>query len=349
MSVILATATLNPPFKNSSKDIIEAMKKHWFPHMPKDVARKAELIFHGAEISQRYSALPLDVVLQEMSFEQKNNLYIESMIKMGTEVLQKALLENNLSALDLDGIITTSCTGFMIPSVDAHIINRLKMKQNIFRLPVTEMGCAGGTSGLIYADQFLKANPGKKIALVSVEIPSITFQPSDFSVENLVSTAIFADGASCVILGGDEHHGLRIVDWDMYHFPDAIHLMGYDLKNSGLKIVLDRAVPEQIKEHFPRILLPFLQKNKMTVEDVDHYMFHPGGKKIIQMVKNFIEPYGKNISESIDVLNQHGNMSSSTILYILDKKMKQNIKHGTGYMLAFGPGFMAQSLLLSWD
>ena len=220
------------------------------------------------------------------------------------------------------------------------------------RLPVTEMGCAGGTSGLIYADQYLRANPGKRVALISVETPSITFQKNDLSMENLVSTAIFADGASCVILEGadSKKSGLNITDTNMYHFPNATHLMGYNLTNTGLKIVLDKDVPDQIESHFPNILHPFLERNEMKAEDVTQYLMHPGGKKIINMVEKTLATFGKDVTDSKAILKEYGNLSSSTILYIIDRYLQNKGRSGdTAFALAFGPGFVAQSILFKWD
>lgn len=349
MTKVLGTATLRPNFKYSSEEIIEAADKYWLSNVDERTRRIALKIFKGAQIDSRCSVLPLETVFGDLSFEETNNIYIESMIDLGCKVLTKALEDCNIAPTEIDYLITTSCTGFMIPSVDAYMVNKLGMRKDIVRLPVTEMGCAGGTSGLIYAHQFLKANPGKKVALVSVETPSVTFQKNDLSMENLVSTAIFADGASCVILGDTDELAPAIMDTEMYHFDNATHLMGYQLRNTGLKIVLDKEVPNEIKEHFPSILLPFLKKHDLTPQDIEHYMFHPGGKKIINMVENYISEFNKDISDSKDVLKTFGNMSSSTILYILDRFMKKEANKGDkGYMLAFGPGFMAQSILLEW-
>lgn len=349
MTKVITTATLKPEFTYTSEEIIEAADKLWLSQVDEKVRRIAIKIFKGAQIDSRCAVMPLEKIFSDMSFEERNNFYMKSMVDLGTRVLKKALEKANLKPTDIDYIITTSCTGFMIPSVDAYIVNNLGMRNDINRLPVTEMGCAGGTSGLIYAHQFLKSNPGKKVALVSVETPSVTFQKNDLSMENLVSTAIFADGASCVILGDTDKVAPSIVDTNMYHFPNATHLMGYQLRNTGLKIVLDKEVPNEIEAHFPKILLPFLEKNSLSVHDIDHYMFHPGGKKIINMVEKFISEYDKDISDSKNVLKDFGNMSSSTILYILDRYMSKETKEGDkGYMLAFGPGFMAQSLLLEW-
>ncbi len=349
MSKIIHVSTLKPKYRYSTDDIIAKAEELWLNHIDPVQKRVAIKLLKGAEINHRYAVAPLDVIFSDISFEKKNDIYIEAMIEMGTAVLKKALDESGIAASEIDTIITTSCTGFMIPSVDAYIVNRLGLKQHINRLPVTEMGCAGGTSALIYASNFIKANPKSKIAIISVETPSITFQKQDFSMENLVSTAIFADGASCAIVGDTDALRPSIVATEMYHFPDGEYLMGYQLKNSGLKIVLDRDVPEAITSHFPHIFHPFLERNAITPEEIQHYMFHPGGKKIINMVKDYIGRYGKDVSDSVDVLKEHGNMSSSTILHILDRFMKKDIAKGDkGYMLAFGPGFMAQSLLLEW-
>lgn len=349
MSKIIACETLEPQYKYATEEIVAVADKEWLSKGEPQVRRAALKIFNGSGIKTRSSAVPLDLVFKNLSFEEKNNIYIKEMIHMGEKVLRKALDKAQMAPKDIDVLITTSCTGFMIPSVDAYLVNLLGMKQDIIRLPVTEMGCAGGTSALIYADNFLKGNPNLKVAVVSVEIPSITFQLNDFSMENIVSTAIFADGASCVIFGESKECRPTIKATKMYHFPDADKLMGYHLTNTGLKIILDREVPAAIDSHFNNILYPFLEENHVTAEEIHHYLFHPGGKKIINRVDSIVSAMGKDISESKAILFERGNMSSSTILYILEKFMKKNISENElGYMLAFGPGFMAQSLLLEW-
>ncbi|TNE98838.1 MAG: type III polyketide synthase [Deltaproteobacteria bacterium] len=349
MTLIKTVVTQQPPYEYTTDQIVNAVEV-WLKDAPEVIRRKGVKIFRGANIDKRGSVAPLDFIFSDASFEEKNNWYVKSSIEMGEKVLAKALEESGWKANELDYIITTSCTGFMIPSVDAYLINKFGMKQDIVRLPVTEMGCAAGISGLIYVNNFLKANPGKKAALITIEAPSLTFRREDLSLTNLVSTAIFADGATCTLLeGGDEGSGIRILDTDMYHFNESEYLMGYNLTNTGFQIVLDKDVPDSIKSHFPNILPPFLKKNNLEVEDVENYLFHPGGKKIIHMVEDYICRFDKDISDSIDVLRQHGNMSSSTIIFILERFMKKGIKSGEkGYMLAFGPGFSAQSLLVEW-
>ena len=238
----------------------------------------------------------------------------------------------------------------MIPSLDAYLINDLGLRQDIVRLPVTEMGCAAGVSGLIYARNFLKSNPGKRIAIVAVESPTATFQLGDHSMANMVSAAIFGDGAACVLLSSEEEAvGPRIIGEEMYHFKDATHMMGFDLTNHGLKMILDPSVPAIINEHFPNIVHPFLEKFGTSIEAVDHLIFHPGGRKIVQTVETLFGKLGKNIDDTREVLRAYGNMSSATVLYVLERFLEKDIKKGEkGLMLSFGPGFSAQRVLLEW-
>jgi alkylresorcinol/alkylpyrone synthase len=350
MTRIIHMETMKPKYAYSTDEIVEAAKKYWLNDAPELSKRMALKIFKGSDISERNSVVPLEIAFSDLSFEEKNDIYKREMIEYGKILLKKAIENSKIDPKEIDYIITTSCTGFMIPSVDAYLVNELGLRGDIVRLPVTEMGCAGGTSALIYANDFLKANPDKTAVVMCLEIPSVTFQKNDFSPENLVSTAIFSDGFACGVLKGGEGKGAHIVDTDMYHFHEGTHLMGFNLVNTGLKIVLDKDVPKTIEGHFEKIFLPFLKRNEKEIADVHHYMFHPGGKKIINMVESYINDHGKDISESRWVLDNHGNMSSATIMHIFERvSTNRNIQNGDyGYMLAFGPGFMAQSLLLKW-
>ena len=224
------------------------------------------------------------------------------------------------------------------------------MKQDIVRLPVTEMGCAAGISGIIYAQNFLKANPGKRAAVLALEAPTATFQLEDFSMANIVSAAIFGDGAACVLMSSNENdEGVEILGQDMYHFYDATEMMGFKLVDSGLQMVLDKSVPEKIAEHLPEIIHPFLERNGLRISQINHLIFHPGGKKILQTVEDIFGTRGKNIDDTKEVLRLYGNMSSVTVLYVLERFMdKQLPKDEIGLMLSFGPGFSAQQVLLKF-
>lgn len=350
MSVkIKAVAKQLPPYSRNTEDVIPYVEA-WLSGQDERFIRKAVKIFGNAGVDKRYSIMEPDDVFTATTFEKKNNIYIRECTKLAEQSLKKALDKANWKAHDIDYIISVSCTGIMIPSVDAYLVNNLKMKQDIVRLPVTEMGCAAGISGMIYAKNFLKANPGKRAAVVAVESPTATFQLTDFSMANIVSAAIFGDGAATILLSSClEDEGPEIIAEEMYHFYSAEQMMGFKVTDTGLQMILDETVPETIAEHFPNIVHPFLERNKSGIEEINHLIFHPGGRKIIQTVEELFGSLGKNIDDTRQVLKEYGNMSSVTVLYVLERFLEKSIPAGEkGLMLSFGPGFSAQSILLQW-
>ncbi len=350
MSVkIVSVAKQLPQYTRTTQEILPYLKL-WLTGQEERFQRKVMKIFENAAVDRRYSIMDAHEVFLNTSFEEKNDIYVRESIVLAENALKKSLSKAALKPTDIDYIITVSCTGIMIPSLDAYLINNLEMKQDIVRLPVTEMGCAAGVSGMIYAKNFLKANPNKRAAVIAVESPTATFQLEDFSMVNIVSAAIFGDGAASVILSSyEEAEGPEILDEAMYHFYNAEHMMGFKLVNTGLQMILDQSVPQTIADHFPKIVHPFLEKNAMTIEEVDHLIFHPGGKKIVQTVEDLFGALGKNIDDTKEVLKLYGNMSSATVLYVLERFLDKDLPKGdTGLMLSFGPGFSAQRILLRW-
>ena len=347
---IINVATQLPDFSRETKDILPFLDS-WLVNQDDRFKRKVKKIFEGANVDKRYSIMDPAEVFSLYSFEQRNAIYAREMIVLGEKVLKKTLDKANWQPETIDYIITVSCTGIMIPSLDAYLINKLNLRQDIVRLPVTEMGCVGGVSGIIYAKNFLKANPNKRAVVIAVESPTATFQLDDYSMANIVSAAIFGDGAACVLLSSYENEvGPTIVDEAMYHFYDKENMMGFELTNNGLKMILDIEVPDTIEEHFPAIIHPFLERNNLKIEDIDHLIFHPGGKKIVNLVEGLFSDLGKNIDDTKEVLRLYGNMSSATVLYVLERIMANQPKAGDkGVMLSFGPGFTAQRVLLEWE
>lgn len=350
MSVrITSVAKQLPQYSRSTAEIIPFVQA-WMSGQDERFQRKVLKIFEGAGVDIRYSIMDPHEVFTATSFEERNDIYAREAVNIAEQALTKALDKAQLHPRDIDYIITESCTGIMIPSLDAYLINRLKMRQDVVRLPVTEMGCAAGVSGILYANNFLKSDPGKRAVVIAVESPTATFQLQDFSMANIVSAAIFGDGAAAVILSSHEEDiGPEILAGSMYHFFDAEHMMGFKLTNTGLQMILDKTVPETIAAHFPTIVNPFLEKNGVDPADPLHLIFHPGGRKILQTVDEIFGTMGKNIDDTKEVLRLYGNMSSATVLYVLERFLDRGVaKREKGLMLSFGPGFSAQQVLLQW-
>jgi predicted naringenin-chalcone synthase len=338
-----------PDYYRETRDILPFVEL-WLSGQEERFRRKVVKIFEGAGVDRRYGIMNIEEVFSASSFEEKNAIYAREVKKLGSSVLDKALKEKGWKSESIDYIITVSCTGIMIPSLDAYLINELGLRQDVVRLPVTEMGCAAGVSGIIYASNFLRCNPNKRAAVIAVESPTATFQLNDYSMANMVSAAIFGDGAACVLMSSEKGAtGPAVIGEEMYHFHDATHLMGFDVVNTGLKMILDPAVPDTITEHFPAIVHPFLKKHNSSIEKVEHLIFHPGGRKIVQTVATLFGAMGKNIDDTRETLRLYGNMSSATVLYVLERFLSKDIPKGEqGLVLSFGPGFSAQRVLLEW-
>ncbi|MBW3518620.1 type III polyketide synthase [Flavobacterium sp. NKUCC04_CG] len=346
---IVTVAKQLPQYSRTTTEILPYLDI-WLQGQDDRFIKKVKKIFESAAVHKRYSIMEPQEVFTATSFEEKNDIYCREVIVLGEQVLQKALDKAQWDPQSLDYIITVSCTGIMIPSLDAYLINKMKLRQDIVRLPVTEMGCAAGVSGILYAKNFLKANPGKRAAVIAVEAPTTTFQLDDFSMPNIVSAAIFGDGAACCLLSSHESDsGPVILDQEMYHFYDSEQMMGFKLTNGGLQMILDIEVPNTIALHFDKIIHPFLEKNQITIKDIDYMIFHPGGKKIVATVEELFSGLGKDIDDTKEVLMQYGNMSSATVLYVLERIIDRKPQAGErGLMLSFGPGFSAQRVLLQW-
>ncbi|GGG45373.1 chalcone synthase [Croceivirga lutea] len=346
--LIAVTRTL-PKYQRKTAEIIPFVSD-WLASEGERYTRKAIKIFEGSGVETRYGIMDVQDVFTPTDIEEKNARYMQASKEMGAKVLKDALEQESWDPQSLDFIITVSCTGFMIPSLDAYLINELHLNTAAIRLPVTEMGCAAGVSGLIYALQFLQSNPEKRGAIVAVECASATFQHNDKSMANVVSTALFGDGASCVLVSSkEEDKGPKIKAGGMYHFPDSTHLMGFKWSNTGLQMILDPDVPEMIASHFPKIIPPFLEAHGWDIAELNHLIFHPGGRKIVSTAEAIFKAYGKNLDQTKAVLKDFGNLSSVTVLFVLYEFMQLKNPAGTkGLMLSFGPGFSAQRILLEW-
>jgi predicted naringenin-chalcone synthase len=349
---IVQVATELPAHREEASTILTYLEQ-WMQGQSERDKEKARRIFRNSGVQARHSIIPIEEVFSLKSFAQRNDVFIREMIPLAEKVLKKALEAAAWLPTQVDYLITTSCTGIMIPSLDAYLVNRLKMRGDVLRLPVTEMGCAGGTSGLSYAYELMKSKPGKRAAVLSFESPTSTFQPQDFSFTNIVSAAIFGDGLACTLLSSApedvQENQAEIADARMYHFFDEERMMGFDLRENGLHIVLDPGVPLKIEAHFPHIIPPFLADLGWTLQEIDHFVFHPGGKKIIEMVESLVQPMGKDLRHTRHVLSSIGNMSSATVMFVLKACLDQGCRSGQkGIMLSFGPGFSAQQLALEW-
>jgi alkylresorcinol/alkylpyrone synthase len=243
----------------------------------------------------------------------------------------------------------------MIPAVDAYVADALGLGPRLARLPITESGCAGGVVGLARAADYLAAHPDRVALVIALEFASLTFQRGDRSATNVVSTAIFGDGAAAAVMVGREHPRarsarVRLAAAESYFFPGTTHLMGFRLRNAGLQIVLDKALAPFVRREVGRGVDGFLSALRLSRADIRRWVMHPGGRRIVEAMAEQLELAETDLAPTEAVLAEHGNMSSVTVLFVLDEILRnERPRPGErGLLGAFGPGFGAELALLEF-
>ena len=307
-------------------------------------------IVDNSEIEKRYCILPVEELVQPRSLERISEQYRDHAIRLGRTVAAACLERAAMRPPDIDAIITVSCTGVMIPSLDAYLVNAMGFRANVRRLPITELGCAAGASAVARAREFLRAFPGSRVLIVAVELPSLTFQRDSLSQANLISSILFGDGAAAAIVAGDPGPGPRVIDAESFLFPDSIDAMGFNLKDSGFHIVLSRDVPDMVRSQIRELAVAFLERNGLCLDQIDAFVLHPGGRKLLAAIEEELRAPRERTRPSWNVLREYGNLSSASVLFVLHEWLtaERVAPGGRGLMAAFGPGFTAEQVLLQW-
>lgn len=345
MARIISTGTALPPHKVPQSVAKEFARAHFAPHV--NEIEKYLPVYDHSGIDHRYFCMPPQWYLSPTGFAEKNRLYIEWATKLGHEAAERCLQNAGVALrAEIDHIIFVSTTGMATPSIDARLINLLGLPAGIRRTPIWGLGCVGGAAGLIAAHDYIKAYPEAKVLLVAVELCGLTFLFDDLSVSNLVATALFGDGAAAVLLAGDGE-GLETIAGHSRTWPDSLDVMGWNFLENGLQVVFSKSIPAIVKRHARENITEFLAGHDLGLGALEYYLIHPGGPRVIEAYQRALglPPDKTRLIEQ--VLRDHGNMSSVTVLFILDEFMRNGYERGKLALLtALGPGFTSQSLLL---
>lgn len=352
MSYVLSVGTALPEHRVTQQQAAQFALEHFNGRL----AHQGQLmaIFENARIAQRHFVVPLSwFASPDHSWKERNDLYIASAEALGCAAARQALERAAVLPEDVDFIVFVSTTGLATPSIDARLIARLGMRQTTKRLPIWGLGCAGGVAGLARAAEHVRAFPNALALLVAVETCSITFQFHDYSKKNLVATAIFADGAAAVLIGGERwarrcsHQVMRYVAAHSHLFPHSEHVMGWDVVDTGLSVVFAPEIPARIARDMRPVVASFLAEQGLKLADVARYVLHPGGARVLDAYAEAFRLADDDLRDASDVLRAHGNMSSPTVLFVLQRVMQAELPPGQ-YVLtgALGPGFSAELALL---
>lgn len=352
MTRIAAVRGALAPYRHAQAEITDIVARTCLPEGTD--RRVLDRLHRSALVRSRHMTLPLERYEELDGFGAANDVFISAAQGLGAEAVRGALHMAGLTAADVDLLIFTSVTGIATPSIDARLAARLGLRPDVTRLPMFGLGCAGGAAGLARMHDYLLGRPDNVAVLLSVELCSLTFQRNDASMANLVATGLFGDGAAAVVACGadrrDQAAGPTIVDSRSRLYPDTGRVMGWDIKDSGFQVVLDPSVPDVVRRHLADDVEGFLGEHGLKPKDVTAWVCHPGGPKVLRAVTEALDLP----DEALDVTWRHladvGNLSSSSVLHVLrDTLAERRPPPGTpGVLLAMGPGFACELVLLRW-
>jgi alkylresorcinol/alkylpyrone synthase len=348
MPFIAAVSKIDLPDKVDQQTVKEQARAMFSVDFPQ-VDRLIQA-FDNTGIVTRNFVKPLSYYAETTTFKQRNDEYIKLALQYSVEAAEAVIAKAGINKEDITDIIFLSTTGLATPSIDALIINQMQLNPHINRTPVWGLGCAGGVSGMAKANMAAKANPDAVVLLIAVELCSLTLIKSDYSKSNFIGSSLFSDGVAACIVKGDNHSQpksqvtFKATSSKLYY--DSLEVMGWDFSEDGFKVVFSKDIPTFIHQNISKDIEDFLAKHDLQLSDIKNFIFHPGGTKVLDAYTDALQIEGDFLKNTREVMNDNGNMSSVTVLYVLEKFVANGFDDGYGLMLAMGPGFSSEMVLL---
>src|ERR1700736_2988102 len=343
---LLAAATAVPPYPLDQDDVIERVKL-LFGRAP-DLDRLLP-VFLNTGIHRRYSCVPLEWYDRAHGWPERNSIYLGSALDLLEAATNRVLCLTGRQKDDIDSIVVVSTTGIATPSLDALLIERMGLRRTVRRLPIFGLGCAGGVIGLARAASQAAVAPGEIVLFLVVELCALSFRRNDWSASNIVATALFGDGAAGALLSTDGA-GPAVIAAGEHTWPGSLDVMGWDIADDGLSAIFSREIPQLVATQLHDVASDFLARHGLALADIDRFVCHPGGAKVITALEHAFGLGQEALVEAWGVLRDYGNMSATTVLFVLDRMLAAARATGERWeralMNALGPGFTAGFLVL---
>jgi alkylresorcinol/alkylpyrone synthase len=355
---VLAVGRALPPHFATQEALVERFRALWEKrHFNLD---RLEQLHRAVRVGGRHLALPLEAYQRLTSFSQRNDAFIGAAVDLGETALLRALRQAELEPRDIDHLYFVTVTGIATPSIDARLVNRLGLRPDVKRTPIFGLGCVAGAAGLARAADYVRGFPGEVSALLSVELCSLTLQSEDVSIANVIASGLFGDGAAAVLACGAQSHaqaraaparrGPSVLATRSVFYPDTERVMGWDLVDSGFKVVLSQKVPELVRARIRGDVDSFLAAHGLARADIAHWVCHSGGPKVLEAFESALELPRDALARTWTSLRELGNLSSASVLFVLGDLIDAGVaREGElGLLLAMGPGFCSELVLLRW-
>jgi alkylresorcinol/alkylpyrone synthase len=343
---LLSVATAVPPYALEQSDVAQRVRAQFSRSA---VVQRLMPVFETTGIRRRYSCVPVEWYYEQQSWPARNAVYLESAQALLQQAGTQALARANRSAADVGAIVVVSTTGIATPSLDARLLAPMGFAPTTARLPIFGLGCVGGAVGLARAAAMAQAMHGRAVLLLVVELCALWFRREDVSKSNVVATALFGDGAAAAVLEAGAA-GPRIVASGEYTFDDSLDVMGWDVAEDGLRAIFSRDIPHLVQTKLRPVLDAYLAQSGLTRADVDTYLSHPGGTKVLDALESAFGVEAGTLEDSRAILTDYGNMSAVTLLFVLERALREgalaNETWHRAVLTAMGPGFTAAFVTL---
>jgi len=318
-----------------------------------EVVRRLDALHGNVGVEGRHLSIPLEQYASLHTFGDFNDAWIKAAVDLGERAVRQALDRAGLAPRDVDAIFFSTVTGICSPSIDAKLVNRMQLRSDIKRIPMFGLGCVAGASAVSRAADYVRGHPDQVAVVLTIELCSFTWQRDDKTVANLISSGLFGDGAAAAIVVGAKRadgRGPRIVDTRSVFYPDTEGVMGWRISERGFRIVLSPEVPAVARENIGRDVDAFLKDHRIARADIGSWVCHPGGPKVLGAVRDALAITDDDLALSWESLRRVGNLSSASVLLILEATIERArpVRGTRGVMLAMGPAFCSELLLLEW-
>jgi alkylresorcinol/alkylpyrone synthase len=349
---ILSAASAFPEHYYNQTVLRDALKMFWGAKL--ENPRLLDRLWANSGVDGRHLVRRVEEYPAIDTWGKANDIWIQAAEDLGSTAICRALAAAGRGDgfADVGALFFVSITGVSSPSIDARLINRMGLPRNLRRIPIFGLGCVAGAAGIARAADYVRAYPEQIAILLSVELCSLTMQHDDLSIANQISAALFGDGAAAVVIAGDrvEGTGPRIVDTRSSFYPDTEDVMGWAISERGFNIVLSAEVPTVIRENLGRDADELLAQNGLTRADIGSWVLHTGGPKVLEATQDALGIPESAIAASWDLLRRTGNLSSASVLLVLEETMARRRPPADtwGILAAMGPGFCSELVLLRW-
>jgi alkylresorcinol/alkylpyrone synthase len=342
-AALVSLATSVPPHVFLQKDVLAAAWDVFGARFPE--FERFSSIFSNTGIIKRHGVKPFDWYLERRGWPERTEAFLEGAEALFVDVAEKALVSAHLAGGDIDTIVTVCSTGIATPSLEARVARRMGFRSNVTRVPVFGLGCAGGVSGLSIASRLARARPGTNVLLVTIELCSLALRLDELTKANIVAISLFGDGAAAIVLRAGDGGATQIEDTGQHLWPDTLGIMGWSVDPEGFGVIFRRTIPNFVTTHLNSAVTEILSGMRLSMEDIDRFICHPGGAKVISALESALGLDQGTLVHERQIIADYGNMSSPTVLFVLEQACAKGLPPRS-LLTALGPGFTASCVTL---